>query len=466
MNLNRPAAPSRSSSGVTALKVWLIAGVAGCIGLLVGASLAGESASAQSAPRNSAETYRQLDQLMDVFERIRAEYVEPVDDSKLLEGAIDGMLASLDPHSSYLDTRATDQMRQQTEGEYGGLGIEVTQEEGVVKVVAPIDGTPADRAGLQPGDYITHIDAEPIYGLSLQESITKMKGPPNTGITLTIVREGEAKPFDVAVTREVITLNRVRHEILDGGIGYIRVSQFNKQVGENVRTSIADIRKMAKDGAVNGYILDLRRNPGGLLDQAIEVTDAFLARGEIVSQRGRGKDDIQRYYARSEDLTDGQPVIVLVDEASASASEIVAGALQDHRRALVLGQRTFGKGSVQTLIPLSQDTALRLTTARYFTPSGRSVQEDGIEPDVAVPQLTDPSYADRPRVREADLRNHLVNKANPDQASDERETKPDPRLEISTEDLKKQGIDDFQLHYATQLLRRTAGLPQTAALSR
>ena len=327
------------------------------------ALVTGLSVAAVPARANDAETYRQLDQLMDVFERVRAEYVEKVDDKKLLEGAIDGMLAALDPHSGYLDSRDFEQMRQQTEGEYGGLGIEVTQEDGVVKVVSPIDDTPAARAGIQAGDYITHINKEPIFGLSLQDSIAKMKGPPNSSITLTIAREGEEKPLDVTITREIITLNRVRHEIKDGRIGYIRISQFNKQVGAGLRESVAAIQKQLGAKNVNGYVLDLRRNPGGLLDQAIEVTDVFLPRGEIVSQRGRRKDDIQRYYAKTGDMTGGKPVVVLVNASSASASEIVAGALQDHRRALVMGERTFGKGSVQTLIPLSQDTALRLTTA-------------------------------------------------------------------------------------------------------
>lgn len=415
------------------------------------------------AAANDAETYRQLDQLMDVFERVRAEYVEKVDDKKLLEGAINGMLASLDPHSSFLDARDFEQMRQQTEGEYGGLGIEVTQENGVVKVVSPIDDTPASRAGIKAGDYITQINKEPIFGLSLQDAIAKMKGPPKTSITLTIAREGEDKTRDVVLLRETITLNRVKSDVKAGTVGYIRVSQFNKNVGESTRTAVAGLQQKIGDKKITGYVLDLRRNPGGLLDQAIEVSDVFLERGEIVSQRGRRKDDIQRYYARPGDQTNGKPIIVLVDESSASASEIVAGALQDHRRALVLGQRTFGKGSVQTLIPLSEDTALRLTTARYYTPSGRSVQELGVQPDIFVPQLSDPDLNNRPRLREADLRNHLINNNSGESRTEEIDDKPDPRFNATTDMLKKLKIDDFQLDYAIKVLKRLEMAPAKVA---
>lgn len=401
-----------------------------------------------------SETYRQLDQLMDVFERVRAEYVEKVDDKKLLEGAIDGMLAALDPHSSFLDARDFELMRTQTEGEYGGLGLEVTMEEGTVKVVSPIDDTPASRANIKAGDYITHINKEPIFGTSLTEAVSKMKGPPKSTITLTIVREGVPKPFDVTLTREIITLRPVKFEA-KGNIGYIRVAQFSKPTGPGLRKAITTLQQQIGADRIVGYVLDLRRNPGGLLDQAIEVSDAFLERGEIVSQRGRRKQDIQRYYAKPGDLTGGKPVVVLVDEASASASEIVAGALQDQRRAIVIGQRTFGKGSVQTLIPLSSDTALRLTTARYYTPAGRSVQELGIEPDIEVPQLSDPDYKDRLTLRESDLRNHLLNGAKSGDRQEEKDSKPDPRFQnITAESLKKQGITDFQLDYALKLLQR------------
>ncbi len=417
---------------------------------------------AQSA--NSAETYRQLDQLMDVFERVRVEYVDKVDDKTLLEGAINGMLASLDPHSSFLNERDFEQMRTTTDGEYGGLGLTVTTEDGAVKVVAPTDDTPAARAGIKANDYITHINGELLYGVSLNEAVDKMRGAPGTPIKLTIVREGAPKPFDLTMKREIIQLKPVKWEA-KGNVGVIRISAFNKQTGEATREAITSLEKQIGP-KLTGFVVDLRSNPGGLLDQSIEVADAFLERGEIVSQRGRRKEDIQRYYAKPGDLAEGKPVIVLVDEGSASAAEIVAGALQDQRRAIVLGQRSFGKGSVQTLIPLSQDTALRLTTARYFTPSGRSVQEAGIEPDVVVPQLSDEDYASRPRIREADLRRHLVNEAKVTDREIERDPKPDPRFTLTAADLKKQGVTDYQLDYAVKTLNRLNGRVTTAELTR
>lgn len=408
---------------------------------------------------NDAETYRQLDQLMDVFERVRAEYVEPVDDKTLIEGAINGMLQSLDPHSSFLNTRDFENMRATTDGEYGGLGLTVTMEDGAVKVVAPTDDTPAARAGIKAGDYITHLDGELIYGVSLNEAVDKMRGVPGSPIRLTIVREGVNKPFDLTLKREIVQLKPVKYEV-KGNVGLIRISSFNKQTGEATRSAIAALQRQVGPKLV-GYVIDLRSNPGGLLDQAIEVSDAFLDRGEIVSQRGRRKSDIQRYYARAGDLTEGKPIIVLVDQGSASAAEIVAGALQDHRRGLVLGERSFGKGSVQTLIPMTQDTALRLTTARYFTPAGRSVQEAGIEPDIVVPQLSDPDNKDRPRLREADLRHHLINERKIDDRLIEQDTKENPRFAETAESLKKRGIEDYQLHYALQTLSRLS--PQATA---
>ncbi len=421
---------------------------------------------ASAAVRAAAEsdTYKQLDALMDVFERVRVDYVDQVDDKKLIEGAINGMLASLDPHSSYLDQRDFQNMRQTTDGEYGGLGLTVTTEDGAVKVVAPTDDTPAARAGIKSGDYITHLDGELIYGGTLQDAVDKMRGTPGTAVKLTVVREGETKPLEFSLKREIIVIRPVKFET-KGNVGVIRISAFNKQTGEATRSAVTSIEKKLGPGLA-GFIVDLRSNPGGLLDQAIEVSDVFLDQGEIVSQRGRSKNDIQRYYAKSGDLTGGRPIVVLVDEGSASAAEIVAGALQDQRRALVVGQRSFGKGSVQTLIPLSQDTALRLTTARYFTPSGRSVQESGIEPDVQVPQLTDANYKDRPRVREADLRRHLINEIK--DGNDkliEADSKVDPRFAATADELKKKGVIDFQLDYAVKLLGRTApGTPvQTAA---
>lgn len=411
---------------------------------------------------NNSDTYRQLDQFMDVFERVRAEYVDQVTDEKLIEGAINGMLTSLDPHSSYLNARDFENMRTQTDGEYGGLGLSVTMEDGAVKVIAPTDDTPAARAGIKAGDYITHLDGELIYGLSLNEAVDRMRGTPGTPIKLTVVREGEKKPLDFNLKREVIVIKPVKFEA-KGQIGVIRISSFNKQTGEATRAAIEALEQKVGPGLL-GYVLDLRSNPGGLLDQAIEVSDAFLDRGEIVSQRGRLKGDIQRYYARSGDFADGKPVVVLVDEGAASAAEIVAGALQDHRRGLVIGERSFGKGSVQSLIQLSTDTALRLTTARYFTPSGRSVQEAGIEPDIVVPQLSDPNYKERPVLREADLRHHLRNEAVADDRMIEEDNLVDPRFKISADDLKKQGVTDYQMDYALKLIGRL-GSPQPTVVA-
>jgi carboxyl-terminal processing protease len=423
--------------------------------------LLSSTAHAQPAVQADAETYRQLDLLMDVFEKVRAEYVEKVDDKKLLEGAINGMVSSLDPHSSFMNERDFQSMRVQTDGEYGGLGLEVTWEEGVVKVVSPIDDSPAFKAGVKGGDFITHINKEAVFGGDLNAAVDKMRGPAKSSITLTIVRrEGDkaGKPFDVTLVREVIQQGKVRYDLKPGGIGYIRVPQFHKRAGEGTRAAIAALQKQ---GAVNGYVLDLRANPGGLLDQAIEISDAFLERGEIVSQRGRKKTDIQRYFAKAGDLTGGKPIIVLVNEASASASEIVAGALQDNHRAIVLGRRSFGKGSVQTLIPIGPDTALRLTTARYYTPSGRSVQEQGIEPDIDVAQLSsDQKPSDKsPFLSEAELGGHLINDKKVIDRSEEKDAKIDPRQTATVEQLKKQGVDDFQLSYAVQTLRRITGAP-------
>ncbi|CAA9490379.1 MAG: Carboxyl-terminal protease [uncultured Sphingomonadaceae bacterium] len=411
-----------------------------------------------------ASTYKELDQFMSVFERVRGEYVDTVDDKTLIKGAIDGMLTSLDPHSSYLDARDFQQLRTQTEGNYGGLGLSVTLEDGVVKVIAPTEDTPAARAGIKAGDYITHIDKKLIYGGTLDEAVDQMRGAPGAPITVTVVRVGQEKPFDVTMRREIIELKPVKWEIRDR-VGVININTFSKATGENVLAAIAAIDK-ATGGRPLGYIVDMRSNPGGLLDQAIEVSDAFLDQGEVVSQRGRRKGDIERYYAKPGDAAHGLPMIVLVDSGSASASEIVAGALQDHRRAIVMGERSFGKGSVQTLLPLTEQSALRLTTARYFTPSGKSVQEGGIRPDIAVPQLSDPDYKERPRFREADLQRHLVNEAvAKDDVLEDDGAKPDPRFTDTAESLKKRGITDFQLHYAVQTiarLSRAGGAPAAA----
>ena len=398
------------------------------------------------------QTYRELDQFMNVFEKVRADYVDKVDDQKLIKGAIDGMLASLDPHSSYLDARDFQNLKTQTDGVYGGLGLTVQLEDGAVKVVTPTEDTPAARAGLKSGDYITHLDGQLIYGGTLDESVDKMRGAPGTKVRLTIVRPGRDKPFDVTLVREIIQLKPVKWEVKNG-IGIININSFSKQTGESVRAALVGIDKALGHQPL-GYVVDLRANPGGLLDQAIEVSDAFLDHGEVVSQRGREKDDIDRYYAHPGDMAHGLPIVVLVDAGSASAAEIVAGALQDQRRALVMGETSFGKGSVQTLLPLTDDTALRLTTARYYTPSGRSVQEGGIKPDIVVPQLSDADYKDRPRFREADLRQHLINEAKIDDSVIEDDGTPDPRFTATADGLKKKGIDDFQLDYALKTLAR------------
>ncbi len=425
--------------------------------LTLAASLLSGTMLVQPVRAAEADTYRQLDLLMDVFERVRAEYVEKPDDKKLLEGAINGMLASLDPHSSFLDARDFDSLKTQTDGEYGGLGIEITPDDGAIKIVGVFDDSPAAKSGLKAGDYITHVNKEPMFGLTSNDAVDKMRGPAKTGITLTIARKGTEKPFDVVVVREVIQPSKVRYSIKDTDIGYIRVPQFHRRAAEGVRTAIAALDKQSGN-KLTGYVLDLRGNPGGLLDQAVDMCDIFLDRGEIVSQRGRRKEDVQRYFAKPGDLAAGRPVAVLVNEFSASASEIVAGALQDQRRAVVIGRKTFGKGSVQTLIPLGQDIALRLTTARYYTPSGRSVQEQGVEPEIDVAQLTadqKPNDAG-PNYSEADLRGHLTNDKKVDARTEERGQKVDPRQSATADQLKKSNVDDFQLDYAVKLVKRLA----------
>jgi carboxyl-terminal processing protease len=425
-----------------------------------GAMLALTLPTAVNAARGN-ETWRELDTLMDVFLKVREAYVDQVDDRKLVEGAINGMLASLDPHSSYLDARDSESMRSQTDGEYGGLGLTVSSEDGAVRVVSPTDETPAARAGIKSGDFITHLDDELIFGTTLNEAVDKMRGTPGTKIKLTVVRPGQPKPLNFTLVREVIKIRPVRWEA-KGNVGVIRIASFNRQTGEATRQAVTELsQKIGPDLA--GFVIDLRSNPGGLLDQAIEVSDTFLERGEIVSQRGRTKGDIERYYARADDLTGGKPVVVLVDEGSASAAEIVAGALQDQKRAIVLGQRTFGKGSVQTLIPLGPDTGLRLTTARYYTPAGKSVQEAGIDPDIVVPQLSDPTRNERPRLREADLRNHLIAEKKADDKLIEDDGKPDPRFRLTVDELKKMGVTDFQMDYAVKLVSRLGSRPVAPA---
>ena len=415
------------------------------------------------------ETYRELDQFMDVFNRVKADYVDKVDDATLMKGAIQGMLTSLDPHSSFLTDRDFENLRTQTDGNYGGLGLTVGQEDGAVKVIAPTEDTPAWRAGIKSGDFITHLDGKLVFGGTLDEAVDQMRGRPGSQVRMTIIRPGRDKPFDVTLTREIIVLKPVKWEVKDG-IGVININTFSKNVGADTRAAMMAVEKSLGKKPL-GYVVDLRSNGGGLLDQAIEVTDVFLERGEIVSQRGREKTQIERFYAKPGDLAHGLPVIVLIDAGTASASEIVAGALQDHHRAIVMGETSFGKGSVQTLLPLSATSALRLTTARYYTPSGRSVQEGGIEPDLPVPQLSDVDYKTRPRFREADLRRHLINEAKVDNSVLEDDTKDDPRFTATAEELKKKGVEDFQLHYALQTIgrlgpaqtRTAAALPPRAA---
>ena len=404
------------------------------------------------APKSNAANYQELENFMSIYERVKANYVDPVDDHTLIKGAIDGMLSALDPHSSYAEDADFDQLKTTTDGNYGGLGLTVQTEDGAVKVVTPTEDTPAWRAGIKAGDYITHIDGELVYGMTLDDAVEKMRGTPGTSIKLTVVRPGRDKPFDISLVRERIELKPVKWEIKDG-IGIININTFSANVGDQTKAALVAIDK-ATGGHPLGYVVDLRSNPGGLLDQAVDVSDAFLDHGEIVSQRGREKDDIERYYARPGDMAHGLPVVVLVDAGTASASEIVAGALQDHRRAIVMGEKSFGKGSVQTVVQTSAHSALRLTTARYYTPSGRSVQAGGIDPDIIVPQLSDPDYKDRPRVREADLRRHLLSQAKADDKLLEQDDSTDPRFAATAEQLKKAGVKDFQLEYALKTLKR------------
>lgn len=408
----------------------------------------------------------QFGKLFATYQRIKASYVEEVDDEKLVRGAIDGMLASLDPHSSYLDGAALERLETMIDGNYSGLGLSVTADDGAVKVISPMKGSPAEKSGVKSGDYITHLDGKLIYGLELDEAVSRMRGEAGTNIRLTIFRPGRDEPFDVTVTRGVIELEPVTSELKPGRIGVISVNEFSRDVGKDVGTALKDLRKQA-GGRLAGLVLDLRSNPGGSLDEAVALSDLFLSDGVIVSQRGRIKRENVSYSAETiykGDAAQGLPLVVLIDEGSASASEIVAGALQDRHRAVVMGQTSFGKGSVQTLLPLTRDSAIKLTTARYYTPSGRSVQEGGIEPDIAVPQLSDPDRAKRAklRYRESDLRGHLVNEIALDDRELESDRKPDPRFSATPEELKAQGIEDFQLHYALQTLRRAGGTLLTA----
>jgi carboxyl-terminal processing protease len=373
-----------------------------------------------SAKAAASDTYRQLNLFGDVFERVRADYVDKPDDTKLIEAAINGMLAGLDPHSSYMDPKSFRDMQVQTRGEFGGLGIEVTMEDGLIKVVAPIDDTPAAKAGVQSNDVITMLDDEAVQGMTLNQAVDKMRGPVNTKIKLTIMRKGSDKPVVLSITRDVIRVKSVRSHAEGSDVGYIRVTQFNEQTTDGLKQSLTDLKSQLGADKVKGYILDLRNNPGGLLDQAISVSNAFLDKGEIVSTRGRNADETQRFNSRpGGDLSSGKPLIVLINGGSASASEIVAGALQDHKRATLVGTRSFGKGSVQTIIPLGAGNgALRLTTARYYTPSGRSIQAKGIVPDIQVLQDVPDDLKGRTDSKgEASLPGHLAAQGNENSGS-------------------------------------------------
>ena len=420
------------------------------------AALVSTSAVAQSAPK--PDPLKEMDEFIAVYKRVKASYVDKIDDKQLMEGAIQGMLNTLDPHSAFLNKSDFQSLQTQIDGEYGGLGLSVTLEEGTVKVIAPTADTPADKAGMKSGDYITHLDGELIVGGTLDEAVNRMRGEPGTSIKLTVFRPGRDAPFDLLLTRAVIDLKPVRWEVKDK-IGVITITGFSEETGEDVASAIKGIDKQLGAKPL-GYIVDLRSNPGGILDEAVKVSDAFLAKGEIVSERGRNKVVVNRWFAEKAfpgDLAGGKPVIVLVDAGSASASEIVAGALQDHHRALIMGERSFGKGSVQNVLPLSRDTGLRLTIARYHLPSGRSVQEGGIKPDITVPQISDPDYKKRTTMRESDLRRHLVNDLAVEDKELESDLAEDPRFAMTTEQLEAKGIKDFQLHYAMETLERLGG---------
>ena len=441
------------------MKKFLMAALVGTLtGVLVTTQVAAPLL-AQEQSRNS-NVYEQLDLFGDIFERIRSQYVEEVEDSELIEAAINGMLTSLDPHSSYLSPEDAANMRVQTRGEFGGLGIEVTQEEGFVKVVSPIDGTPADTAGIEAGDFITHVDGDSVLGLTLNDAVEMMRGPVGSEIVITVVREGEPEPFDVSIVRDTIKLTAVRARTEQESV-VLRVTTFNDQTFKNLENGLAEeIEAAGGMDAVNGIVLDLRNNPGGLLTQAIKVSDAFLDEGEIVSTRGRAPEDGERFNATEGDLAKGKPIVVLINGGSASASEIVAGALQDHRRAIVVGTKSFGKGSVQTVMPLRGDGAMRLTTSRYYTPSGRSIQALGVSPDIVVeqPRRTqqeeeESDVSARPTRSEADLRGRLDN----DSLSED-EIRQIEEEQAEAEQAAELREEDYQLAYAIDILKGLTAL--------
>ena len=411
-------------------------------------------AAAIEKKKNSPETYQLLNLFGNVFEQIRSKYVEQPTDRKLIEAAITGMLTSLDPHSSYMTAKSFQDMQVNTRGEFGGLGIQVTMERGFVKVISPIDDTPAYRAGIKAGDYVTHLDSNVVQGMTLADAVDKMRGKVGTKIVLTIRRKGVAEPFDVTITRAVIKITSVSSR-LEGNVGYVRIKSFNEQTEKGLKTAISKFEESPGD-KIQGLVLDLRNNPGGLLDQAVSVSDSFLDKGEIVSTRSNDPSKTERYYAKSGDLLHGKPIVVLINEGSASASEIVAGALQDHRRAIILGTQSFGKGSVQTIMPLPGHGAMRLTTARYYTPSGRSIQAKGIDPDIVVQKAKIESIKDKSRRREADLRGALKNtdkKAVPKQKGLSGGAPADPQNKNDAGNIVAQ---DYQLTRAIDLMRGIA----------
>ena len=433
------------------MKKMFLAVAIGCgLGAVSATQIAGPVLAQSSDER--ANIYEQLDLFGDIFERIRAQYVEEVDEAELIEAAINGMLTSLDPHSSYLSPDAAAEMRFQTRGEFGGLGIEVTQKDGFVLVVSPMDDTPADQAGIEAGDFITHVDGESVLGLTLSEAVDLMRGPVGSEIVITVVREGEDEPFDVTIIRDTIKLKAVRVRA-EGKAVVLRVTTFNDQTYDNLADGIASqIEEAGGIENIDGFVLDLRNNPGGLLSQAIAVADAFLEKGEIVSTRGRDPEDGDRYNATPDDLAQGKPVVVLINGGSASASEIVAGALQDHQRAIVVGTKSFGKGSVQTVMPLRDSAAMRLTTARYYTPSGRSIQALGVSPDIVVeqpkPRQSEETEVARKGREEADLRGSLEN----DSLSEEERQQIEKDRQAAEKDAELRD-KDFQLSYAVDLLK-------------
>ena len=401
----------------------------------------------------------QFGKLVAIYRLVQENYVDEVKGEDLIEGAISGMLSSLDPHSSYLDGASLQRLETMIDGSYSGLGLSVIMDDGAVKVISPFRGSPADKAGLKAGDYITHLDGVLYFERELDEAVAKMRGKAGTSIRLTVFRPGRTDPFDVTVTRGIIDLEPVTHE-LKAGIGTITINEFSRDVGNDVDSAVKALREEA-GGNLTGLVLDLRSNPGGSLDEAVALSDLFLDRGDIVSQRGRLASENEFYEAESVfkgDVANGIPLVVLIDAGSASASEIVAGALQDHKRAVVMGERSFGKGSVQSLIGLDRNSAVKLTTARYYTPNGHSVQEGGIEPDIRVPQLSDPDARLRAEraIRESDLRGHLINEISLDDKQLETDKHDDPRFKMTAEELKAAGIEDFQLHYAIETLKRTA----------